>query len=103
MDRLLRGRQALNKLTVLVSLITNDNDYQLEQAASAQAAALQLGAKVEVVYAGNDAVHQTQQILSYIQDPKKRPDAILVEPVGTGMPQIARAAVQAGIACGDGQ
>lgn len=88
----------MNKLTVLVSLITNDNDYQLEQAASAQAAASKLGAKVEIVFAGNDAVHQTQQILSYIQDPKKRPDAILVEPVGTGMPQIARAAVQAGIA-----
>jgi ribose transport system substrate-binding protein len=90
----------LNKLNVLVSLITDDNDYQLEQAASAQAAAFKLGANVEIVYSGNDAVQQTQQILSYVQDPSKRPDAILAEPVGTGMAQIARAAVGAGIAWG---
>ncbi|MGA2100850.1 MAG: substrate-binding domain-containing protein [Candidatus Sulfotelmatobacter sp.] len=90
----------MNKLNIVVSLITDDNDYQLEQAASAQAAAQKLGASVEVIYAGNDAVHQTQQILKFIQEPSKRPDAILVEPVGTGMPQIARAAVGAGIAWG---
>ena len=88
----------MNKLKIVVSLITDDNDYQLEQAASAQAAAQRLGASLEIVYAGNDAVHQTQQILKFIQEPSKRPDAILVEPVGTGMPQIARAAVNAGIA-----
>jgi ribose transport system substrate-binding protein len=90
----------MNKLKVVVFLITDDNDYQLEQAASAQAAALTLGATVEIIYAGNDAVQQTQQILKFIQEPSKRPDAILVEPVGTGMPQIARAAVGAGIAWG---
>jgi ribose transport system substrate-binding protein len=89
---------SMNKLKVLVSLITEDNDYQLEQAASAQAAAAKLDASVQVIYSGNDAVQQTQQILSFIQDPAKRPDAILAEPVGTGMAQIARAAVGAGIA-----
>jgi ribose transport system substrate-binding protein len=88
----------MNKLNILVSLMTDDNDYQLEQAASAQAAALQLGANVQIIYSGNDAVQQTQQILSFIQDPSKRPDAILAEPVGTGMAQIAKAAVAAGIA-----
>jgi len=87
-------------LNVLVSLITDDNDYQLEQAASAQAAALKLGARVQIIYSGNDAVQQTQQILTFIQDPSKRPDAILAEPVGTGMAQIAKAAVDAGIAWG---
>jgi len=90
----------MNKLRVLVSLITEDNDYQLEQAASAQAAALELGTSVQIVYSGNDAVQQTQQLLSFIQEPSKRPDAILVEPVGTGMPQVARAAVAAGISWG---
>jgi len=85
-------------LNVLVSLITDDNDYQLEQAASAQAAALNLGARVQILYSGNDAVQQTQQILSFIQDPAKRPDAIMAEPVGTGMAQVAKAAVGAGIA-----
>src|SRR5579863_7858965 len=85
-------------LNVLVSLITDANDYQREQAASAQAAAVKLGARVQIIYSGNDAVQQTQQILSFIQDPSKRPDAILAEPVGTGMAQIAKAAVGAGIA-----
>jgi len=87
----------MDKLNILVSLITEDNDYQLEQAASAQAAAQKLGAKVQIIYANNDAVLQTQQILQYIQEPAKRPDAIVVEPVGTGMPQVAKAAVSAGI------
>jgi len=87
----------MDKLSFLVSLITEDNDYQLEQAASAQSAARELGADVQIIYANNDAVQQTQQILSFIQEPSKRPDAILVEPVGTGMPQVAKAAVTAGI------
>jgi ribose transport system substrate-binding protein len=90
----------MTKLKIVVSLVTENNDYQREQAASAQAAANQIGASVEIVYSGNDAVQQTQQILSFIQDPSKRPDAILAEPVGTGMPQIAGAAVNAGIAWG---
>jgi ribose transport system substrate-binding protein len=88
----------MNKLNVLVSLITDANDYQREQAASAQSAAIQLGATVRIIYSGNDAVQQTQQILGFIQNPAQRPDAILTEPVGTGMAQIARAAVAAGIA-----
>ena len=88
----------MTKLNVLVSLITDANDYQLEQAASAQSAAIQLGASVQIIYSGNDAVLQTQQILGFIQNPAKRPDAILAEPVGTGMAQIAGAAVAAGIA-----
>ena len=90
----------MNKLTVVVSLITQENDYQREQAASAQAAALKLGASVQIIYANNDAVQQTQQILSFIQEPSRRPDSILVEPVGTGMPQVAKAAVAAGIGWG---
>ena len=88
----------MSKLNVVVSLITDDNDYQLEQAASAQLAASKLGANLQIIYAGNDAVQQTQQILSFVQNSTKRPDAILVEPVGTGMPQVAKAAVAAGIA-----
>jgi len=87
----------MEKLDLVVSLITEQNDYQREQAASAQAAGAKLGASLNIIYANNDAVHQTQQVLQFIQDPKKRPDAILVEPVGTGMPQVAKAAVSAGI------
>jgi ribose transport system substrate-binding protein len=90
----------MSKLKVLVSLITEDNDYQVEQGASAQSAAITLNASVQIIYANNDAVLQTQQILQFIQEPAKRPDAILVEPIGTGMPQVAKAAVSAGIAWG---
>ena len=80
----------MTKLNILVSLLTDANDYQLEQAASAQSAAIQLGASVQIIYSGNDAVQQTQQILGFIQNPAKRPDAILVEPVGTGMARSPR-------------
>lgn len=58
---------------------------------------MKVGASVQIIYANNDAVLQTQQILEFIQEPSKRPDAILVEPVGTGMLQVAKAAVAAGI------
>jgi ABC-type sugar transport system substrate-binding protein len=88
----------MNKLSVLVSLITENNDYQREQATSAKSAALKLGASVQIIYSNNDAVQQTQQLLSFIQAPAQRPDAIVVEPVGTSMPQVANAAVSAGIA-----
>lgn len=94
------GQASMEKLNVLVSLITEQNDYQREQAASAQAAAAKLGATVQIIYANNDAVQQTQQILQFIQEPSKRPDGIIVEPVGTGMLQVAKAAVSAGIAWG---
>src|SRR3954465_10748745 len=90
----------MEKLSVVVSLITEQNDYQREQAESAQAAAARLGASVQIIYANNDAVHQTQQILQFVQEPSKRPNAIIVEPVGTGMLQVAKAAVSAGIAWG---
>jgi len=91
------GHFPMEKLSVVVSLITEQNDFQREQAASAQAAALKLGASLQIIYANNDAVQQTQQVLQFIQEPTKRPDAIFVEPVGTGMPQVAKAAVSAGI------
>src|SRR6202167_3591236 len=86
----------MENLNVVVALITRDNDYQAEQAAAATEAAASLGAKIQIIYADNDAVNQTQQLVKIIQDPIQRPTAILVEPVGTGMPQIAKAAVAAG-------
>jgi ABC-type sugar transport system substrate-binding protein len=90
----------MENLNVVVALITRDNDYQAEQAASATEAATRVGAKIQVVYADNDAVNQTQQLVKIIQDPIRRPTAILVEPVGTGMAQVAKAAVAAGIGWG---
>ncbi len=90
----------MKDLTVVVALTTRDNDYQQEQSAAATEAASRLGMKVQIIYADNDAVNQSQQLVKVIQDRAHRPAAILVEPVGTPMPQVAKAAVSAGIAWG---
>jgi ribose transport system substrate-binding protein len=85
----------MKKLRLLVSLHTRENDFQIAQAASAEEAAHKFG----IVFAENDAVNQSTQILQAIQSGvESRPDAVLVEPVSaTAMPQVARAASTAGI------
>ena len=87
------------KIRILVSLTTNDNDYQIEQAQSAEQAASKLGVSAEIIYANNDAINQSTQILRAIQaSPEDRPNAIVFEPVGgTALPQVARAAAAAEI------
>ena len=93
------GATLVKKLRVIVSLTTDDNDYQIEQAAAAEQAASRLGIDVTILYAGNDTIQQSQQILKFIQAPKNAlPDAIVFEPVGaTALPQAARAATAANI------
>ncbi len=90
----------MNCQNVVVALTTRDNDYQAEQSASAAEVASRLGVKINVIYADNNAVDQCQQLVKVIQDKAQRPDAILVEPVGTPMYQVAKAAVAAGIGWG---
>ena len=87
------------KIRILVSLTTNDNDYQIEQAQSAEQTAAKLGVTAEIVYAENDAINQSTQLLKAVQAaPEVRPNAIVFEPVGgTALPQVARAAAAAGI------
>jgi ribose transport system substrate-binding protein len=89
----------MKKLNFLLSLTTNDNDYQIEQAASAEESARRLGAQLQIIYADNDAINQSQQLLKVIQSSSSpRPDAIIFEPAGsTALPQVARAAASAGI------
>jgi ribose transport system substrate-binding protein len=89
----------MKKLKFLVSLTTDDNDYQIEQSESAEQAARKTGVDVQIIHAQNDAINQSTQILKAVQAPKElRPDAIVFEPVGgTALPQVARAAVSAGI------
>jgi ribose transport system substrate-binding protein len=89
----------MKKLSFLVSLTNNENDYQQEQQAAAEKAARRLGIDLKIVHANNDAVTQSQQLLHYIQGTAgSRPDAIVFEPAGgTGFPQVARAAVAADI------
>lgn len=90
---------AVKRLRVIVSLTTDDNDYQIEQAAAAEQAAKRLGVDVEILYAGNDTIQQSQQILKIVQGTKSSlPDAIVFEPVGaTALPQAARTAAAANI------
>jgi ribose transport system substrate-binding protein len=89
----------MRKRKFLVSLTTNDNDYQIEQAISAEQAAQNCGVEVQVLYADNDAINQSTQLLKAIQAaPEDRPDGIVFEPVGgTALPQVARAASTAGV------
>ena len=89
----------MKKLRFLVSLTTNDNDYQMEQATVAQETANRLKVDLEILYAENDAILQSQQLLKIIQSNGGHPDGIIFEPVGgTALPQVARAAASAGIA-----
>src|SRR5882724_5547203 len=89
----------MKKLRFLISLTTGDNDYQIEQAQSAEQAARNLGVEAQILYANNDAITQSTQILKAVQAAENlRPDAIIFEPVGgTALPQVARAAVAGGI------
>jgi ribose transport system substrate-binding protein len=89
----------MRRLSFLVSLTNDDNDYQQEQATAAEKAARRLGVDVKIIHAGNDALTQSQQLLNYVQNSSvARPDAIMFEPAGgTAFPQVARAAVGAGI------
>ena len=86
-------------LRFIVSLITKENDYQVEQAADAQAMAQKLGVDVQILYADNDAITQSTQLLKAIQcDAAARPQGIIFEPAGgTAFPQVAQAAVNANI------
>jgi ribose transport system substrate-binding protein len=89
----------MKKPSVLVSLTTKDNDYQQEQAADAEQTARRLGVDLQILFADNDAITQSQQLLNVIQNTSgQRPDVIVFEPAGgTALPQVARAAVSAGI------
>src|SRR5947208_2166144 len=89
----------MKKLRFVVSLMTRENDYQLEQAAAAQQAATLHGIDLQILFAENDAITQGTQVLKIIQGQEaQRPDAILCEPVGGPcLPQVARAAAAAGM------
>ncbi len=89
----------MKKLRFLISLHSCENDFQVAQAQCAKDTAGKLGIDAEIIFAEDDAVNQSTQLLKAIQNQKElRPDAIVLEPVGgTGLPQVARAASTAGI------
>ncbi len=84
----------------LISLTNKDNDYQIEQAKAAEAEARRLGVNVQIIYADNDSITQSQQLLKVIQSRSEaHPDGIILEPVGgTALPKVAQAAAATDIA-----
>ncbi len=89
----------MTKLRIVVSLTTKDNDYQLEQAKAAEETAQRLDVDIQILYAENDAINQSTQLLRVIQSTlQDRPNAIVFEPVGgTALPQVAKAAAAANV------
>jgi len=88
----------MKRLRFVLSLITDDNDYQRQQASAAQDAAIRLGVDLQIFFAKNDAIHQSQQLLDVIQARDTKVNGVLVEPAGrTAFPKIAQAAVASGI------
>jgi ribose transport system substrate-binding protein len=88
----------MERIKIALFLITRDNDYQREQASVAEATARKLGMGLQVYYAEGDAIAQTMQILAAIRsEPADRPHVVVVEPVGTGMLQVATSAADNGI------
>src|ERR1700690_1769814 len=86
---------------LLLSVTNGDNDFQIEQVKDARQAAAKAGADLEIVYAQDDGIIQSQQLLDRIQSaPETRPNVILFEPAGsTTLPHVARAAAGKGIGC----
>ena len=89
----------MKKHRIILSLITVDNDYQVEQAAAAEEVARRLEVDLEILFADSDSIEQSQQILRFVQAKAgERPDAIMFEPIGgPALSVVARAAVDAGI------
>ena len=84
---------------VIVSLLTERQEFQRLQAEDARATAARTGLDVQILWAENDPVAQLQHVSQAVYGPAaSRPAAIVVQPVAAaGLEGVARAAVQAGI------
>jgi len=87
------------KPRLLLSVTNDTNDFQMEQVKGAHQAAARVGADLEILYAQDDGILQSQQLLDRIQSATEpRPSVIIFEPAGsTTLPHVARAAAGAGI------
>lgn len=88
----------MKRLRFLLCFRSEENTYQRHNAATAQAVAQRLGVDAEILFAGNDAITQSSQLLSAIQcSAEMRPDGILCAPAGTSLQRVAAHAAEAGI------
>jgi len=91
----------MKKLKFLVSLRVEENPYQKQNETAARDVAHRLGVDIEILYANNDAITQSEQLLKVIQSAKDlRPDGIVCAPVGTTLMRVAQHAAAAGIGWG---
>jgi ribose transport system substrate-binding protein len=83
----------------VVSLVSQDNDYQRAQGVAAKEAATRVGVNVEIIFSGGDGIEQSRQLLEVIQPSSGAPhvNGIVLQPAGTGLQQVARAAAVARI------
>ena len=84
---------------VLVSLLTDQEEFQRLQAADATATGALHNLDVEIAFAENNGVVQIQQLFKAVHAAAdQRPIAIVAETVtGEGLERVARAAVKAGV------
>jgi len=88
----------VTKPKVVVSLLSEEQEFQVMQAADARQAAARLNLQLEVLYAEGNAVVQIQQLFRFIHAREEQPLAIVVESTtGEGLERVARNAVKAGI------
>ena len=89
----------MKKLSILVSLITDKNAYQKDQATAAQEAARRVGVDARILFADSAAIRQSEQLLNAIQSSSEqaRPRGIVCHPVGTPLERVAREAAAQGI------
>jgi ABC-type sugar transport system substrate-binding protein len=83
----------------LLSLLTQDQDFQAHEATEAARVAARRGVDVEVVYARNNPLLQAEQLYRAVHATiAARPLAVVVHPVADeGIARVAREAIAAGI------
>jgi ABC-type sugar transport system substrate-binding protein len=84
---------------VIVSLVTEHQEYQQLLAAEARAAGALHGLEVEVLWAGNDPLAQVRQVTAAVSVPAAdRPAAIVMQPAAAvGLDGVGRSVHQAGV------
>lgn len=93
------ARTRMTQSSIVVSLLTEDQDFQRAQAADATAAASHHAFHAEILFARNNARLQGEQLYKFIHGfHVVRPSAIVIQTVaGDGLPKVARDATAAGI------
>ena len=84
---------------LVLSLLSDDQEFQVLQASEAGVAARRAGVEIETVFAKNNAILQREQIYRHIGGlHKPRPAAIVLQALaGDGLPKVAEDAAKAGV------